>query len=78
MPTALRVGSYRFFFRARDGDEPAHVHIEREAHVAKVWLDPVAVQNSGGFRRDELNRILRIVEENQERLLESWNGFFKD
>jgi hypothetical protein len=47
MPTILRVGSYRFFFYAGDRDEPAHVHIEREDKVAKFWLDPVRLHNSG-------------------------------
>jgi hypothetical protein len=29
MPTVLRIGQYRFFFYAGDGNEPPHVHIER-------------------------------------------------
>jgi hypothetical protein len=42
MPTVLRVGPYRFFFvYSGDGNEPAHVHVEHDASVAKFWLAPV-------------------------------------
>ena len=41
MPTILTVGPYRFFFYACDGDEPPHVHVEREFRIAKFWLFPV-------------------------------------
>jgi hypothetical protein len=53
MPTVLRIGPYRFFFYAGDRDEPAHVHVERESHKAKFWLDPVRLEQSGGFRSHE-------------------------
>lgn len=42
----------------------------------KFWLDPVRLQNSGGFSRTEINRIQDPVEDNLEALLESWNEFF--
>ena len=76
MPTVLRAGPYRFFFYAGDREEPPHVHVERDANKAKFWLDPVRLQNSGGFSRTEINRIHDLVEDNLEALLESWNEFF--
>ena len=76
MPTVLRLGPYRFFFYSGDVGEPPHVHVERDADKAKFWLDPVRLQNSGGFGRTEINRIQKLVEENQEDLLRSWNEFF--
>ena len=78
MPTALRAGPYRFFFYAGDRDEPPHMHVERDANTAKFWLDPIRLQNSGGFSRTEINRIQKLVEENRGALLESWNEFFND
>ncbi len=78
MPTVLRVGPYRFFFFAGDRLEPPHVHIERESDRAKVWLDPVRLQDSGGFRRTEINRIVDMVRENELRLLRAWNEYFTD
>ena len=41
MPTVLRIGPYRFYFFSNEGDEPPHVHVDRDAATAKVWLDPV-------------------------------------
>jgi hypothetical protein len=78
MPTVLRLGPYRFLFYAGDRDEPPHVHVERDDNLAKFWLDPVRLQRSGGFRRVEIQRIQRLVEQHRERLLRSWNEYFKD
>lgn len=78
MPTVHREGPYRFFFYADDESEPPHVHVERERFKAKFWLIPVRLQNSGGFSRNELNRIQRLVEEHRELLLRGWNGYFND
>jgi hypothetical protein len=77
MPTIFRSGPYRFFY-AGDRDEPPHVHVEHDTHIAKFWLTPVRLQNSGGFGRRELNQIQRLVEENQEQLLRGWNDYFHD
>jgi len=78
MPTILRIGPYRFFFYATDSGEPPHVHVEREDHKAKFWLNPVMLQNSGGFNRTEINRIQRLVEEHEEELLRGWNEYFSE
>jgi len=76
MPTILRIGSYRFFFYAGDRDEPPHLHMEREDKIAKFWLDPIRLQQSGGFGRAEIRRIQRIVEDHHSQLVEAWNEFF--
>jgi hypothetical protein len=78
MPTVLEVGPYRFFFYSGDKDEPLHIHVERERNKAKFWLDPVRLQNSGGFNRTEINRVQRLIEENREHLVRSWNDYFSD
>jgi len=76
MPTILSVGPYRFFFYSGDRGEPAHVHIERDEKVAKFWLDPLRLQESGGFSPMEVNRIQKLTEHNLELLLRSWNEYF--
>ena len=78
MPTVLRAGAYRFFFYSGDREEPPHVHVERDVNVAKFWLDPVRLSGSGGFRRAEIGRLQRLVEEHQAELLRSWDEFFND
>lgn len=76
MPTILRVGPYRFFFYAGDRDEPLHVHVERDDDIAKFWLDPIRLQKSGGFRRPEIVRIAKILEEHQSEIVEAWHEYF--
>ena len=76
MPSVLRVRAYRFFFVSLEGGEPPHIHVRREAMVAKFWLDPVALERAGGFSRRELNAIAKLVEQNAEQLLERWYEFF--
>jgi hypothetical protein len=73
MPALLRDGPYRFFIYSIDCNEPPHIHVERDDDVAKFWLTPVRLQNSGGFRRNEINRIQRLIEKNLDSLLRGWN-----
>ncbi len=42
MPTALRLGPYRFYFYSYDCGEPRHMHVDCENKSAKFWLDPDA------------------------------------
>jgi len=57
MPTVLRDGPYRLFFYAGDREEPPHIHVEREAKIAKIRFEPIRLQRSGGFNRAEIGRI---------------------
>jgi hypothetical protein len=76
MPTVLRSGPYRFFFYAGDRDEPKHIHIERDDRIAKFWLDPIRLQNSGGFSRTEIVRIEKLVRDHRVFLMEAWDEYF--
>ena len=76
MPTVLRIGGYRFFFYANENGEPHHVHVQRERMLAKFWLKPVSLVGSSGFAAQELNRLLGLVETNQQTFVESWDEFF--
>jgi hypothetical protein len=76
MPTILRSGPYRLFFYSGDRDEPVHVHIERDDKLAKFWLEPVRLQDSGGFSTTEITRLRKLVEDNSDLLLRSWNEYF--
>jgi hypothetical protein len=78
VPTVLRSGPYRFFFYSGDRSEPPHVHVERDDSTAKLWLKPVRLQSSQGFRPAEVRQIQQLVERYREELLRSWNGFFNE
>ena len=44
--------------------------------VAKLWLDPVALERAGKFNRPELNALVRLIQEHRATLLERWYEFF--
>ena len=76
MPTVLRVGPYRFYFFSNEGEEPPHIHIDRDEATAKVWLESQELARSRGFRPKEINAILGIVAEHRDHLLEAWHEYF--
>jgi len=76
LPTVFRSGPYRLFFYSADHQKPAHVHVEREEMQMKVWLDPVRLANSRGFRRSEIREIEKLVADNAGLLLEAWHEYF--
>lgn len=75
MPTVLRIGSFRFFFFANEGDEPPHTHVQRGSSLAKFWLRPVALGKSTGFAAHELVKLTKMVSQHQARFEEAWHEF---
>lgn len=75
MPTIVIEG-YKFRFYSSDFREPPHVHVIYGEKVAKIWLRPVEIEHNCGYRQVELNRVLKLTQENQEKLLEAWNAYF--
>ena len=78
MPTVFFDGPYRFYFYSSDGDEPLHIHVQRDQAVAKFWLDPVRNDYSTGFRPVEIRRIQGIIEAQLEAFIEAWNEHFSE
>ena len=76
MPTALRVGPYRFYFFSHEPNEPPHVHVDRDRATAKLRLESLELARSRGFRPKEINAILNLVTEHREQLLEAWHDHF--
>jgi hypothetical protein len=77
MPTALRVGPYRFFFYSGDRDELPHAHAERDDKTAKFWLEPIRLESNRGFSRAELRRIQRLATKHQRELIGAWHDYFR-
>jgi hypothetical protein len=77
MPTVLRIKGYRFFFFSNEGSELPHIHVEYGENYAKFWLEPVEIDKSVGFNASEINKLRKLVEENKNKLLEEWYGFFE-
>ena len=76
MPTVLREGPYPFFFYSSDGDEPLHIHVQRDEAIAKFWLDPLRYDYSAGFRPVEIRRIQAIIRKHRNTFLDAWNDHF--
>ena len=75
MPTVFIAG-YKFRFYSSDVHEPAHIHVIHDDNEAKIWLDQVQLEYNRGYQRAELNRVLKLTEQNQTRLLEAWHEYF--
>ena len=75
MPTILIEG-YRFRFYSSDRYEPPHMHIIHGENEAKIWLQLIEIEYNYGYNQAELNRILRLTRQNQDKLLEAWNVYF--
>jgi len=74
MPTIKNIpGPYRFFFYSFDCNEPMHVHVQRGRMTCKFWLDPIALSRNRRFSPKELNRIRRIIQKNQEKIIGAWH-----
>ncbi len=76
MPAIHREGPYSFSFYSDDRREPPHIHVKRDRNEAKFWLDPVQLARNAGFRQTELNRMSRIIEQNEAMMLERWYAYF--
>ncbi|MCO5161073.1 MAG: DUF4160 domain-containing protein [Mesorhizobium sp.] len=76
MPTVLRKYGMRFHFYGSDMGEPPHIHVEGHGGQAKVWLEPIRFADHKGFKASDLRRILEVVNDHRNELLEAWDEFF--
>lgn len=76
MPTVLRVGAFRFYFYSHEPNEPPHIHVDKDDATIKIWLTDCTVAKSRGFRAQEINGIVAMVEEHQDQLTEAWHECF--
>jgi len=77
MPTLLRWRGYRFFFWSGDRAEPPQVHVKKGSAEAKVWLDPVRLQEAIDFRGHEINAVVRKIDEQRDVFLRAWHDHFR-
>lgn len=52
--------------------------MQREAMLAKFWLEPVRLARSTGFSPRELRRVEGLVVQHEQTFVEAWNEFFPD
>ncbi len=80
MPVVLRWKGYRFFFFSNEGEprEPIHIHVRGNGARAKFWIKPVALAENIGFSAQELNELIRAIEENGSQMVRVWDEYFGD
>jgi hypothetical protein len=76
LPTVLQDGPYTFVFFSSDRGEPLHVHVKRDQHIAKFWLEPISPAKNRGFAAHELRQIERLVVKHRVTLMEAWHEYF--
>jgi hypothetical protein len=75
MPSILTGVPYRVYFYSHEANELPHVHVDRDNASCKMWLSPVALASSLGFKADELRDVERLVSSNRAILLKAWEEF---
>lgn len=68
-----------FFIYAYDAlHEPPHMHVVKERgsrqRSAKIWLEPLAVADTGSLTPREISRALKVIAANRETLIDSFNS----
>jgi hypothetical protein len=74
VPTILRSRPYRVYFHSHEPNEPPHVQVDRDQASCKMWLSPVALASSLGFKATELRDIERLVSANRAMAWEEFLG----
>jgi len=74
VPTVLRRNGYAIRIYPND-HPPAHVHVKRDGHEARVTLVEVEVVTNYGFNPRELRELLEIIGEAREELLAVWDSY---
>ena len=77
MPTVLIVDGFRFFFYSNE-HLPIHIHIEKAEKTAKFNLEFVELIKSSGFNAVEIKQLRKLVELNQEFLIQKWDEYFNN
>lgn len=78
MPTILRTDGYRFFFYSDEGNEPPHVHVEKNAGRGKYWLDPLKEDYVRNFKATEQRKVHKLIETHQEEFKSAWYEYFNN
>jgi hypothetical protein len=76
VPTIMRIGAFRLYFYSHEPNEPPHIHVDRDSATIKIWLEPIEVAKSQGFKAHEISGIVAMVDEHRLALLEAWHEYF--
>jgi hypothetical protein len=74
MPTVLRVDGLRVVIYPND-HPPAHVHVLGPGWVVVIDLIELDIREAIGCDEREARRVLRLVADQQEALMDAWRRF---
>jgi hypothetical protein len=79
MPKIAIYKFLTFFIFAFDAiNEPPHLHIAKEKgnrqRSAKIWLETLKVAEKGSLTDTDLKQAIKVIKENQVKLMESFNN----
>lgn len=87
MPQLIRIGEYTVYFRANENDplEPFHVHVAKgipSGDATKIWITQtghcILCHNRSKIPVNILNKIMRLIEKNQDDIRKAWIDFFDE
>ena len=61
MPTALRIGAFRFHFYSDEGNEPPHIHVATQDGECKFWLEPITLARNKGVDPQTVRKIEKLI-----------------
>ena len=66
-----------FIFSFDAFNEPPHLHIAKEKgnrqRSPKIWLETIKVAEKGSLSETDLKQAIKLIKENQSKLIESFN-----
>ena len=75
-PTFKTEKGYRFFTWSKE-ENRKHVHVSKDDNIVKIWLEPnIEIAENKGFSEKELNKIIKIVNENEKEFNSKWIEHF--
>ena len=81
MPTVLFIFGWRLFFYSNENNEPIHIHAEKGDIECKYWLlvedYEIKEEYCYGCSPSSKKEIKKIIYQNFDTIVESWNEFFK-
>ena len=76
-PTGAAERALSLLLYSSDGSELVHVHVGRDDKAAKFWLNPVRLESTVAFSKQEIRKIEGLVAEHQAELTKARHGYFK-
>jgi len=76
MPTVFKYKGYRFYFYSNE-HLPEYIHVENGDGYARIVLETLEVTDSYKLNSKELKKVIKLVQENREKIEGAWYEYFR-